>query len=145
MRKVCRERPIRWSRRRYAHCKNKLFISENGVKTCLGTRFMRFRDILLEVAIGAGLAVSTLALAQSPSEDGRFDKYIGSHPRVADELKGNPSLVNDPEWVSKHPGFQKFIQNHPAVREELKQNPGKIINHEKQVDRSSASHTSRHH
>ncbi len=66
-----------------------------------------------------------------------FDKYLDDHPKVAQALKSNPSLINDPNWLAKHQRLQTFLQNHPGVQEEVKENPTKFINRERRFERNS--------
>ena len=64
-----------------------------------------------------------------------FDRWMDDHPQVYQQLRNNPSLINDPNWLGQHPGVQKFLQNHPGVREEIKENPRRFINHEERFER----------
>jgi hypothetical protein len=51
------------------------------------------------------------------------DQFLDSHPEIAEQLRKNPSLVNDQKFVSSHPALQQFLQQHPGVREEFTENP----------------------
>jgi hypothetical protein len=64
-----------------------------------------------------------------------FDQFLDSHPEVARELRDNPSLVNNEEFVENHPDLQQYLQQHPEVREELNQNPNAAIDQEERYDR----------
>jgi phage-related protein len=64
-----------------------------------------------------------------------FDKFLDSHPEVAEQLRKDPSLVNNAEFVEKHAELQQYLQQHPEVREELGQNPNAFMHQERQYDR----------
>ncbi len=63
-----------------------------------------------------------------------FDQFLDSHPAVAKDLKQNPNLINNPQYLSKHPGLKDYLQDHPQVREELKENPGAFMSRERGLE-----------
>ncbi|MGA9510620.1 MAG: hypothetical protein WBV55_18510 [Candidatus Sulfotelmatobacter sp.] len=64
-----------------------------------------------------------------------FDSFLDSHPEVAEQLRRNPSLINDQGFVEKHPQLQQYMQQHPEIREELSQNPNAFMHQEDRFDR----------
>src|SRR5713226_2474595 len=44
-----------------------------------------------------------------------FDKFLDSHPEIAEDLAKNPSLINDQDYVNKHPDLKDFLQSHPGA------------------------------
>ena len=64
-----------------------------------------------------------------------MDRFMDSHPEIAEQLRKNPSLVNNKEFVEKHPALQQFLAEHPGVREEYKENPDAFMRHEERFDR----------
>ena len=52
-----------------------------------------------------------------------FDRFLDSHPKIARDLREDPSRANDAGWVSNHPELKEFLENHPKIREELRENP----------------------
>ena len=64
-----------------------------------------------------------------------FDNFLDSHPEVADQLRKDPSLVNNREFVERHGELQQYLQEHPEVREELSQNPKGFMREEQRFDR----------
>jgi hypothetical protein len=63
-----------------------------------------------------------------------FDSFLDSHPKIARDVRENPSRVNDAGWVSNHPELKEFLENHPKIREELKENPQAFMHREKRLD-----------
>ena len=65
----------------------------------------------------------------------RFDQFLDSHREIAEQLRKNPSLVNDRNFVEQHQALQTYLQQHPAIREELKENPNAFMRQENRYDR----------
>jgi phage-related protein len=64
-----------------------------------------------------------------------LDSFFDSHPEVAEALQKDPSLVNNQEFVERHPDLQQYLQQHPELREELSQHPNAIMRQEQRYDR----------
>jgi phage-related protein len=64
-----------------------------------------------------------------------MDRFMDSHPEIAEQLRRDPSLVNDKKFVSNHPELQQFLAEHPGVREEYKENPDAFMHQEQPFDR----------
>ena len=64
-----------------------------------------------------------------------FDQFLDSHPELAGQLRKDPSLVNNDDFVKQHPSLETYLQYHPAVREEIKENPKAFMHQEARYDR----------
>jgi hypothetical protein len=64
-----------------------------------------------------------------------FDQFLDSHHEIAEQVRKNPSLVDNREFVQKHPELQTYLQKHPGVSEELKENPDAFMRQEDRIDR----------
>jgi len=64
-----------------------------------------------------------------------MDRFLDSHREIAEQLRKDPSLINNREWVEKHPALQEYLQQHPEVREEFKENPNAFMRQEERYDR----------
>jgi phage-related protein len=64
-----------------------------------------------------------------------MDRFLDSHPEIAEQLRKNPSLVNNKEFVEDHPALQQFLAEHPGVREEIRENPNAFMHQEQRFDR----------
>ena len=49
-----------------------------------------------------------------------FEKFLDSHPSIADELSKDPSLIDDQKYLAKHPDLEQFLKTHPGLQRELK-------------------------
>ena len=65
----------------------------------------------------------------------RFDQFLDNHQEIAQQLRRDPSLVNDQNYVQGHPELRTFLQDHPGVREEIKENPNYFMRQENRYDR----------
>jgi phage-related protein len=72
----------------------------------------------------------------SPAEVKNFDEFLDKHPAVDKELRKNPALVNDPNYVAKHPELREFLNNHPAIRQDLAEHPRVFMHREKKFDKA---------
>src|SRR5258706_67390 len=64
-----------------------------------------------------------------------MDRFMDSHPEIAEQLRRDPSLVNNKEYVENHPALQQFLAEHPGVRQEYKENPNAFMHREQRFDR----------
>src|SRR5580692_8561522 len=102
------------------------------------------------LALTACFYLSKPAAAQSaPAQDTRpvqdrdasreqlanFDRFLDSHREIADQLKKDPSLADNREFLTNHPALQTYLQDHPAVREAIRQNPDAVMRAEDRLDR----------
>jgi S1-C subfamily serine protease len=48
-----------------------------------------------------------------------FEKFLGDHPSIAADLFKDPALVDNPDYLVKHPELQQFLNAHAGLREEI--------------------------
>jgi hypothetical protein len=65
----------------------------------------------------------------------RFDQFLDSHREIAEQLRRDPSLVNNEEFVRNHPALQTYLRDHPELREQFKQDPNAFMRKEDRLDR----------
>jgi len=65
----------------------------------------------------------------------RFDQFLDDHPNIAEQVRKDPSLVNNSEYEKNHPELQTFLENHPRIREEITENPNAFMRQEDRYDR----------
>jgi phage-related protein len=64
-----------------------------------------------------------------------MDRFMDAHPEIAEQLRKDPSLVDDKKFVASHAALQQFLADHPGVREEYKENPNAFMHDEQRYDR----------
>jgi phage-related protein len=67
-----------------------------------------------------------------------MDRFLDSHPEIAEQLRKDPALINNQQFVDKHPELQAFLQSHPGVREEFREDPAVFMRAEERFDRREA-------
>lgn len=80
-------------------------------------------------------AMSAQGSDTTRAELARFDQFLDSHPEIAEQLRKDPSLVNNSQFAKNHPALQTYLQDHPGIREELKENPNAFMRREDNFDR----------
>jgi len=87
----------------------------------------------LVLAQGAGPQSSSAATGDTPTGQIRgaelagFERFLDEHPRVATELRQNPSLITDPNYLNNHPGLGKFLKSNPGFASQVRSNPGQFL------------------
>ncbi len=76
-------------------------------------------------------------------ELGNMDRFMDGHPEIAEQLRKNPALVDNKEFVEGHPALKEFLANHPGVRAEYKENPSAFMRQEQRFDRAEDNGTRR--
>jgi hypothetical protein len=94
----------------------------------------------LSMVLGLNLAlVSTSGAWAQDYVTGRdlrnFHEFLEDHPRIAQQLRSDPSLINDRRWVDNHAELETFLRRNPNVREDLQENPRRFMAWERRYDR----------
>ena len=55
---------------------------------------------------------------------------------VERDLRKDPSLVKNPEFLSRHPEFSEYLGKHPAVKADLVENPKAFMRREAQYEKN---------
>jgi len=82
--------------------------------------------MLSAMVLAGGLAMPAMAQI-TPTEVNNFNNFLTNHPNTAQELRANPQLADNPNYLASHPGLQTFLANHPGVLGQLRQNPGRLM------------------
>jgi hypothetical protein len=96
------------------------------------------RAALVAVITFAALAgLSTLAIAQQETDKALawhlkiFDEFLDQHPNIAQDVSKNPNLVNDEDYLSKHPELKQFLEQHHDLKRRLQENPSSFMQQER--------------
>jgi hypothetical protein len=63
------------------------------------------------------------------------DQFLDGHPEIAEQLRKDPSLINNKEFLEAHPALQMYLKEHPGIREEMTENPQAFMRLEERYDR----------
>jgi hypothetical protein len=115
---------------------------------------LRFRNTpMLLFGITTLLCLGTPAVARSiaaqedrPAQENdasrrdfaQFSQFLTSHPDVAEQLRRDPSLADNRDFLQNHPQLDTFLRDHPEVREDIRQNPNAFMQQEDRFDRERA-------
>jgi hypothetical protein len=58
---------------------------------------------------------------------GLLDRFLDTHPEVAQQLVKDPALVNNQQYVQSHPELQAFLNNHPEITADLQTHPQAVM------------------
>src|SRR5262249_1536491 len=73
--------------------------------------------------------------AAEREELANFDRFLDSHREIAEQVRKNPSLVVNAEFVRNHPALQAYLEDHAGVRQQLKENPSAFLRQEERYNR----------
>jgi hypothetical protein len=65
-----------------------------------------------------------------------FDHFLDKHQEIAQELRSDPSKVNDTGYVSNHKELQRWLEKHPQVRDEIRENPSAFMHQENRYEKN---------
>jgi hypothetical protein len=65
-----------------------------------------------------------------------FDRFLDGHREIAEQVRKDPSLTDNREFVQHHPALQTFLENNPGVRDDLKRDPNAFMHQEDRFDRA---------
>ena len=71
------------------------------------------------------------------------DNYARQHPEVANELKNNPKLIDDPKYLAQHPGLDKYLEKHPEAREAAMRHPDEFAHAAEANEKYDKNHQQR--
>jgi hypothetical protein len=66
-----------------------------------------------------------------------FDRFLDSHPEVAEQVRKDPSLLDNRQFVHNHPALEAYLQNHSEVRADIRQNPTAFMQREDSFDNNT--------
>ncbi len=66
----------------------------------------------------------------------QINNFLINHPQVADELHKDPNLINNPQWLSKHPEVGQWMSTHPNAQRLASEHPDWAV---KQAETSAMS------
>jgi phage-related protein len=67
-----------------------------------------------------------------------FDDFMDKHSAIEGEVRRDPSLLNNADYLAKHPELKTYLDQHPRIRQELAENPRALIRAEKRFDKKEA-------
>ena len=72
-----------------------------------------------------------------------FDQFLDAHADIDAQLRANPSLLTNAEYLEAHPQLENFLNQHPQVQTQLRENSSFFMEREKRFDAKEAQRRSR--
>lgn len=91
--------------------------------------FMRQEDRYDNRGQGQGYGIDRAELAN-------MDRFLDSHPEIAEQLKKDPSLVDNKKWLAQHPALKEYLASHPQIAQTYEQHPNLFMQDEDRFDRN---------
>jgi hypothetical protein len=108
-------------------------------------------SIALFTVMSMAIALAQTSTPDAPitdpdrGETNTMDRYLNNHPRAAQELHDNPSLINNPQWLANHPSVQNYMNSHPALKADAADHPSEFVHgtehHDLMVDHKALNRT----
>jgi len=70
-----------------------------------------------------------------------FQQFLANHPWIANKLRENPSLANDPGFLHHSPEFPQFLNAHPFVQANFKIDAKDVMSRAQQGDLTSPNNS----
>ncbi len=66
-----------------------------------------------------------------------FDRFLDEHREIGEQVRKDPSLLDNRTFVQNHPALATYLQQNPGVRDQLRQNPSGMMQQENAYDRDA--------
>jgi hypothetical protein len=66
----------------------------------------------------------------------QFHRFMGSHPEIAEQVRKDPTLLDNRAFVKDHPALRSYFSDHAEIRDEVAQDPGAFMHRSDNFDRN---------
>jgi hypothetical protein len=66
-----------------------------------------------------------------------FRRFTDSHPEIAEQLRKDPAIGKDGDFVDQHPALHDYFRDHPDVRQEFADNPDIFMRQNQDADQQT--------
>jgi phage-related protein len=56
-----------------------------------------------------------------------MDQFLNGHPEIAEQIRKNPALIDNQQFIASHPALQQFLSEHAGVRAACERNPQEFL------------------
>jgi hypothetical protein len=64
----------------------------------------------------------------------QFDQFLDEHREISEQVRRDPALLDNRNFVDTHPALQTFLQDHPGIRSDVRQNAYAFMHQEERFD-----------
>jgi hypothetical protein len=61
------------------------------------------------------------------AEVANFDQFLDGHREIAEQVRRDPSLCDNRDFVRNHPALDSYLRDNPEVRDQLRQDPNAFM------------------
>jgi len=79
-------------------------------------------------------AQDAAAQGTSRSDIVTFDGFLDAHADIDAQLRANPSLLTNAEFLESHPQLEAFLNEHPSIQTQVKDNPSFFMQRQQRFD-----------
>jgi hypothetical protein len=72
----------------------------------------------------------------APGHVAEFDRFLDSHREIAEQVRRDPSLLDNRQFVQGHPALEAYLDNNPGVRDDIRRDPSAFMRQEDRFDRT---------
>jgi hypothetical protein len=112
-------------------------ISAALLSTALATPLMS------RVAMAQSAPVTTEYGEDHPYVEG-FDGYLDRHEEVREQLRHDPQLIDNRNYMAHHPQLRDYMHDHPRAAMIFRRHPDRFMHREHVYNRSEARWDRRH-
>ena len=105
------------------------------------TRCLYHKHLLALLSLATLFWIGRPATAQSTRDNdttirdvASFDMFMDAHAEIAEQVRKDPSLLRNQEFVKSHPALQEYMQAHPGVSAEIRENPSAFMHQEQRFE-----------
>ena len=111
-----------------------------------GTSFMSSaalaQDNASKEAVGPGHEAENQGSRAETAMD--FDKWMRKNPEARQQIEKDPSLLNNPDYLAKHPDLQQFMNSHPNFQRASAKNPDRMVRESRDQQRRAVKQHREH-
>jgi hypothetical protein len=67
-----------------------------------------------------------------------FNHFLDNHREIAEQVRKDPSLLDNRQFVGNHAELEAYLNEHPGVRDEIRQNPDAFMQQEDRFDHAES-------
>jgi phage-related protein len=67
-------------------------------------------------AVANAASASNQDIASIDAQRGALDRFLDTHPEIANEVAGSPEVMSNADFLHRHPELQAFLDSHALVK-----------------------------
>ena len=75
--------------------------------------------VLILVPVASGLSADKRFGRESHRQLKTFEMFLDAHAAIAADLNKDATLIDNPDYLTKHPELKNFLTAHPGLRQEV--------------------------